>query len=687
MFQSSQFEENVEYLRLFHFVVRIIGEESSYLDMYRDSLALILQDRIKKTILSIKENKFEINEKTFITTPLYRNIVKSIATKVQSIVDMVKNQNLWVNQGFLELGDDQIGILTALKSVDCVKIEELKIIRGLSHEIIMFDPCLPLYHEILIKGTLSEDPFIRLFSASLLIEAPTLPDAHQYSTVLSKFYSFWNRDSLSFEFFYSAYEFIKQLCPLLRSVLDDKVNDQIISTIKSMISSKSFDSLYMFDKSLGYFIDYLPFEVISDIYMISNQRVIAQSYSHMCLSLRILRTGLFSVDSFLSVFKHTANSINKWPESVIIEFEEQFPHIASLLSTKNRSNVLDTISDIMLTETVIFIFKRFLIYVFLDNSVLFHEKLFINLEKYYLIHHNSDILEIFAFILKNPLRLLHSLIFYPNSSIYVMLSPYISNQLFDVVFSRERSILYSKEAVITSTEKIVNRLLRAESIDWIQDHIQLSLNVLLFPICINSVISKFNIFPLEEMRTMVYATLASLCSNYKLNDLDSIRKGLPIPAYLCEYSHYINVIREVSTESTLPSDRVTNICSALLFENIIYKNGGSELASFNRLRIHPSIWYSSLCSSSFSSCFKKENKSQFTNNLSLVSMAVFIHKKIHSRWIDLIVEEDYENIVEYVLFPHCLEPLSEREIHFIEKNTLEIEPEALKISNVLKCYQ
>jgi hypothetical protein len=142
---------------------------------------------------------------------------------------------------------------------------------------------------------------------------------------------------------------------------------------------------------------------------------------------------------------------------------------------------------------------------------------------------------------------------------------------------------------------------------------------------------------------------------------------LPQFHYDCEFSYFYKVIDKCSKESFenfideglknfFVVGSTSNVAASLLFEHVVWNEGGLPLVIFRRLRLKPAIWFCSVFSSLFASIltdpitviqpYLKEKSIE-----SLIMFGYILFKHLIPDLQDVLINEKFQNVCRILLYP------------------------------------
>lgn len=390
-------EELLDYLELFHFVVRIIGEDLNFLDIFKNGLAKILRSRVERFISELPSSDRKLSETSFIHSDAYNFLQTQITSQMKMIIDSIRRAKLWIPQGTGGQRSDPGAIISSVIKIEPEKIgiPELAILRSIPTEKLTFSPDLTLYYISLLHATLSPDKFVRSFSYSLLRSAPQLFDPRHFFNVLKEALKFWevpqdkilqtnsevnsslnenqasdpnsnsnsssnqnvnsslasnsNKDDqnveVTFEFAASLALLLNSLSEIIHSVLDDDIEELLFCLIESIPKSPHFSLLIIFDPSFKWLINTLPIKSFKAVLESSLDMLSSGSFAHLCLVCRAVSHGIIGPDILVPAVKKALPTADKWPKAMRRETRVLFSGLVTRLPQTAITSILDILAE------------------------------------------------------------------------------------------------------------------------------------------------------------------------------------------------------------------------------------------------------------------------------------------------------------------------------------------------------
>lgn len=433
-------EELLDYIELFHFVVRIIGEDLNFLDIFRNGLAKILRSRVERFISELPSTSdHKLNETSFIHSEAYNFLQTQITNQMKSIIDSIRRAKLWIPQGTGGQRSDPGAIISSVIKIEPEKIgiTELSILRSIPTEKLTFSPDLTLYYISLLHATLAPDKFVRCFAYSLLRSAPQLFDPRHFFNVLKEALKFWggpqinsprsnleidptitttnntnseqisnqkNNVEVSFEFCASLALLLNSLSEIIHSVLDDDIEELLFSLIESIPKGPYFSTLIIFDSTFKWLIKTLPIESFKSVLNSSLELLETGSFAHLCLICRAVSLGIIGADILVPALKAALPTADKWPKAMLRETRLLFSGLVTRLPSTTITGILDILADQFNKVTgtdlqsksesrirvQVIVFSDFVINYMLNTTSPFHSSLFDSVQKLIIINNKNN---------------------------------------------------------------------------------------------------------------------------------------------------------------------------------------------------------------------------------------------------------------------------------------------------------
>lgn len=356
-------EEILDYLELFHFSVRIIGEDLNFLDIFKTGLAKILRSRVERFICELpSENRNglnqdapQFNESSFIHSQSYTILQLLVTSQMRSIIDSIRRAKLWIPQGTGNQRADPASTISSIiqLSPEKIGIDELHILRSVPTEKMTFSPDLTLYYISLFHATLAPEQFTRSFAYSLIRLAPQLLDPRHFFNVLKEAVKFWkctpsstNFHPITFEFAASLALLLNQLPEMIHSCLDDTIEEVLFELVETIPKSTNFSLLIYFDPTFKWLVNVLPIETIKNILESSFELLSGGSYAHLCLILRSILRGIIGSESLIPALESSLSSASTWPKAMMREARV----LLTALVTRINQETINSILDLLATQ-------------------------------------------------------------------------------------------------------------------------------------------------------------------------------------------------------------------------------------------------------------------------------------------------------------------------------------------------
>ncbi|OHT09704.1 hypothetical protein TRFO_21327 [Tritrichomonas foetus] len=711
-------EDLLDYLELFHFAVRIIGEDLNFLDIFRTGLAKILRSRVERFISELPANAPStprLTETSFVHSEAYSQLLTQITNQLRSIIDSIRKAKLWIPQGTGGQHSDPVAIVSNVVDSKKWGIEELHILRSIPTEKLTFSPELTLYYTSLFKASMSSDHFTRLFSYALLRSAPQLFDPRHFFNVLKDALKVWNSQEVTFEFAACLALLMNSICELIQNILDDDIEELIYGLIETIPKSKNFSLLMDFDPTFKWILKSLPMEAIKRVLDSSLDLLKQGSHSHLCLICRSISRGIFGFDVLIPALEASLPFIHEWSKSTRKEAKLLFGTLVTRLPQNVIDEILNLLSKTFLNEnegpTAVLVFSDFIINYMLNTTAPFHEELFDSVQKMMqTISNNTDYNQsksnlidsmfakneseaaerIFAALCANPVRFLLSVEKCTDKTIFYL--PYKSSRttLYNVLFSPNETSLLSNEEVSKSCNNFLSFASKIDEIDPLMfsvAQIETYLRVSLWPAVLHDFVSKIE-NPTEEMKYFIIKILYTIAIREATPDIIyDFSEFLSLPRFETEYSEMIRTINSIlekrpthfeilKSKAPTTANEIfivgskTLVGLSLLFQYTIWSEPGSLFACFKRSRINSAEWFAYVSSSLFVSIFEnpveivESTILKYSNEspLYFVWFAVVILKKLYQDWLDKIADEDFTELVRLMLYPKITEGFTEDDI-------------------------
>lgn len=697
---SDDEEDLLDSLELFHFAVRIIGDESNFLDIFKTGLARLLKPRVARHLASQPDGFTGLTQSSFIQSKQYNELQANITNQLKSIIEQIKQEKLWISQGTGGQYSDPVDLVSKVLECPSYGVDQLLIFRSVVIEKLTFMPELILYYIGLMRACMSTDYFTRCYAYSLFRAAPALLDPRHYFNVLKEANKIWESATATFEFAAALYIFLNSLSDLIHNVIEDDLQDLLYGLVESIPKSKNFSKLVIFDPALRWITKSLPSQYMKNVLDASIDLLKQNSYAHICLILRAISRGFADINIILPALEASLPNIHEWPKSIQREAKILLSVLVSRLPQTIVNSILDMIADAFMkdseSKTAIHVFSDFLIVHYFKTSAPYHEKLYTSFLR--ILNRDqisSDLDKIFAAICANPVRFLHVVYNTEQKQFFQRISLYhMSNlTLYQVLFAKSSTILLSsnglKERVgqfITQTEICDD----ADDITRTLKHINLCISIALHPKeTFQSLMTQCILTSDENLKFQIIQIICVITLMGKdPMILKEIEKNLQFPRFQCEYTHMLNAIRKrlniqpspfEQLKSKIPQDciEMTNVSSPLLtqlalyFQYIIWSESGFNVI-FQRTRIVSTEWFALTASSLFTTIFDDPvsilgnilPQLLETSSLYIVYIGLIIIKNGKDVWFDALSDENFDDICQLMLWPQAKAQLTEEDISY-----------------------
>lgn len=680
-------EEVKEYLEIFHFTMKLVGEDQSFIDFYKDGLASLLKSKIKKVVENIHErNNSSLSEANFYTSSDYNNMLEKYKNQVKSILDSVKERRLYFQQGSGFIQGNPFELLKEIPNTFEPSIKTLQILRSIPSERISFLPEYNIFLLMLYRGTLSKDPFVRAFCFSELLDASSTLDANQYHTIIKELCVIWKENTVTIEFSGCIYHFLTLLSDVFNGILDDNIQNDIIDIVKEFILSLNFNMLFLYNSSLKWVYSILDPDSIVDMLSKSFKLIEKGCHALVCFVLTSILRGIGSHEHLKNVILISMNNISEWSQLIKDETRSLLGDIGAIIQSSLMMEILPSISDTLTSSDSIYVFAEFVVSFYVHSSSNFCSDLFLAVEG--LISSGTisqDIDNMYSVICSSPIRFHSALGVTKNKALFSRLSH--QNREWPSLYK----ILYDSHSTTFFSSKISDDLCRNLVKVQIDDDYKLSiyklkmvLYVMMYPLSICALVKNINSL-YEEHMVIVISVIASLSSSGESALCDEFLEELPNPRYVCEYTEDLNLIkkclnnrskydclREISNGVDISMGSKTLVQLSLLFEYVVYAEGGPPFVSLLRTRVPPAIWFSAIVSSRYSSLFEDPDvlidiiKKCSEKPTYFVWYAIVFQRHLSSKWSYLLAEENFEGLARSIAYPLLAEQLSEDELSIVD---------------------
>ena len=677
------FEELLDTLELFNFITKMAGEELSYVELYHDTLAKVLRNRVERTINSLPPHLQPKTEQDFLRRPEYYQILEETKSQFRGIIESIKANKLWYSQGSGQIVRETAETLKKLSEQNEFTIQDVQILRSIQVDRICFLPELSLYHISLFKCCLSSENFIRAFCYSQLIDAPTLMDAKQFLEVMNSVISLWSKNDQksTIEFAGAFYHLLVSLSQIVSDLFDDDLQKSLYKLIEESVVSPNFSLLFLFDPLLKWLPRTLPKENFQIIQNESLRLLKGGSCAHACLIFAAISKGVLPHSELLPTIEASKETIDQWPLIVQTEARKKLSTLGSQLNTAVMEPILAILSDLFrkTSENPLFIFSDFVFSYFFKTNAPFYEPFFLIIEEQLTKRSTQELNRMYISICENPLRLEQALKVSKHPELFsiVLQYPDISCSFL--------SILYDQNDILLSSFKVDSIISKITSIyELDQDTVDIQINAmiaaLLYPQKVLNLVKNFDSLIAEDQKVIICQIVNAIYAGNFSQTPDFIQylKFYSDRKYETEFTSFIkssinlkqqNRYKNVETsykKGPLKVGSKTMINLSLLFEHVVFSEGGETKIAFLRSKIKPAQWFTvlsqSLLTPLFKDTLKLSSRFQETQNdpLSIVWIAFYCASKMANKWLNIIDNEEFSSLAENIFFP-LSEELDENE--------------------------
>lgn len=660
-------EELLDSMELFHFIMRIVGEDLSYVELFQDSLGKVLRKRVKRLVDSYSESMRPKSEQEFFKRPEYIQLLEETKTQFRGIIDSIRTNRLLYVQGGGPPARDIPANLSKLIEKTEISIQDVQFLRSIPLDRISFTPELSAYHKAAFKCCLSNDGFIRAFSYSQYLEAPVLIDSNQYFDVMKYVTEIWTKQEVTIEFAGALHTLLVSLNDVINGILDDDIQHAIYKFIEDILVSHNLSLLYVFDPLLKWLPKPFPEENTSRALSKSIFLLKEGSHAHACIILSAIERGATPIENLIDTVRASKPTIAEWSQAIQVEARKYLRALGSKIKEELMNQVLAEFKEICEIPSAIFVFSDFICSHYMNRNSPIYEPLFLSIEKGMLSPSASlELKRMYISICNSPIRLIQALKISKNRELFAKILdfPRMSCTLL--------SVIYDKSYILVSSSNASERIKKIKELcevdfETVDVHINAMICSLLYPQVLKEAFKSFFSLSSEEQRT-VYASLICGVFACDFTPVPELIGVFPEQSYKTEYSVFTDLAKNLKAE-----DRCTKLRNALqlnvkvgskelinlalLFEYVVAKEDQETRIAFERARLRPAEWFSAVGHSLLSSLFKEITKliNRYSESkddlLVIVWVAYYAVKRLSSKWLDLIDEENFTELAPAFFFP------------------------------------
>lgn len=709
---SDDFEDARVFLELCYFTVSLINDTMSPLQYFKSDFVVLMQPIIEKFVAQFPSP----NERQILTNASYRRLVTTYVSKIRPLIDALKQSGLWVLQGTAPQTIDPTELINSVLNSESFDVEQLLVLRSVRTNQLIYTPELTLYFNACLLCCQSPIVIVRLYAYSLLRSAPAIVDIRHLSVVIQHAVGIWQKGAVSFEFCAALYLLLTRFSEQRFSAQDEAEFHKILHLIVDLHNSPNFETLMCFDPSLRWMFSSFTPELINRVMNTALPSLKEDNSGDFCIICHCLALGIGDPVQFPEAVRAALSSVSCWAHPIQKEARSSLSTLPLSAPSTVTPEVIDIIASVLTqpaqtAEPSLYIFAQFLCSYFLGTSAPLHPQLLQSLLNIMAASEGKknlpiDIQNIVVSICSNPVRFLRvlkettdnrQLLFsllqkqgehWENSLVISLISPSTFCLTSDA--QAKAAVKLMKERALTIEEKdhfdLYNRL-----------EINLPLLVSLYPVELKKLVEHLNSTFDEDLIGIIVEIFAIVTLQGQIhNECKEMMQLLPTPPYKTEYSDLLDLIKSTleSSEKTsyellsthidaslsqfLTIGSASNTAASLLFEHIVWAEGGEILVIFKRLKVKPALWLASVISSLFTSLVsnpqeslmklideKAKNSAEY-----LVWIGYILFARMVPNLRQSLVNEDFSSIPKLLFYPlFAFECTSEEENKMQSLNT------------------
>ena len=690
---SDEFEESRIFLELCYFTISLITDNTNPIQFFKSDFVVLMTPIIEKFIAQFPGQ----SERQIMANSAYKHLVQVYVQKIKPIIDAIKQSGLWIPQGSsTNSSADATELIGQVLSSDQADVEQLFILRGVKTNNLLYSPELTLYYNACLMCCQSPIIIVRLYSYSLLRAAPVIVDLRHLFNVFKEAMGYWEKGPVSFEFCASLFLLLERLAEHRPSPIDANEFNLILGLIENIHNSPNFETLMCFDTSLKWFYTLFTKEMLNRVLETSIESLKQGHSGDFCIICHCLSLGIGKPEVFPEAVGAALMSVACWAHPVQREARSALAALPLHHGAVVSEGVIDIIAAVLaqpaqISEPALFIFAEFLSSYYLGTRAPLH----VNLLKALLgvLKQNEgkknlphDVSNIIIAICSNPARLLEVISTASDSkqlifSIIQGVEKWNNSLMTSLAASPSYMIISETDAKSVVKQTREKSLLIEEKDDSFQFskrlNIDLPLLVSIFPAEARKLIEMINETFDEDFKFIIIEIYAIIAlQGRQMADCKEFLPLIPETEYKCEYSDLIQLIKtslekpksafeelsshiDESLSQFLVVGSASHTAASLLFEHVVWQEGGEALVVCKRLQLKPATWFASTLASLFTSIVSDPNDglTALIDNAQkspeyLVWIGYILFIRILPQLKEVLTNETYELLPKYLLYPH-----------------------------------
>ena len=688
---SDEFEDARVFLELCYFTVSLITDTMSPVQYFKSDFVVLMQPIIEKFVSQFPSP----NERQILSNSSYRRLVTTYASKIRPLIDALKQSGLWVYQGTAPQSVDTTELIKSVLESDVFDVDQLLILRSVRTNQLIYTPELTLYFNACFLCCQSPIVIVRLYAYSLLRSAPVIVDLRHLAGVLEHAVAIWQKGNVSFEFCASLYLLLTRFSEQRPSAQDEAEYEKILELIVDLHNSSNFETLMCFDPTLRWMFSCFPPELINRVSETALPSLKQNHSGDFCIICHCLALGIGDSSKFAEAVKAALTNVACWAHPIQKEARSSLATLPLSAPDSVTPEVVDLIASVLdqppqTSEPSLYIFAQFLCSYFLDTNAPLHLPLLKSLLNIMTASEGKknlpiDIQNIVISICSNPVRflqilketsdnrqLLFSLLKQANGWEKSLMSALISPQTFSLSSDSQAkaAVKLIKEKALTIEEK--------EHFEfYYRLQINLPLQVTLYPTELRKLVEHLSVSADEDLYYIIIEIFCIVALQGRTpSECKDLQQFLPSPGYICEYTDLMKMISTTlsgnktkfgelsahidnSLSQFLTIGSASNTALSLLFEHVVWAEGGEVLIIFKRLKLNPALWFASAVASLFSaivadpsiSLVKLIDERAKNSAEQLVWIGYILFKRILPLLRKTLVNEEFSDLPKLLFYP------------------------------------
>lgn len=684
---TDEFEVSRSFLELFYFTLSLINESMDPLQYFKSDFIILQKPFIEKLVAQFPEQ----TENQIYQTPQYKQLVSKCISDMSKIIGTLKQSGLWVPQGSYTVSNDAIELIEQVLNSKYIDADQVLILRSVKINQLIYSPELTLYYNACISCTQSPIIIVRLCGYALLRLAPVIHDLRHLFNVFKVIISIWNSSPVSFEFCAVFHLLLERFSKHRPSQFDANEYDLINQMLEDIHISPNFETLMCFDPTLKWMYKCLSTESITKVFDTSLKSLESGNSGDFCIICHSLSNGIGSFDIFLKAVETALEKVAEWAYPIKKEARTALGVLPLRRLKDIQPEVLDIVAPALNqqpknAQPSFYIFAEFLISYYNNTNSPINETLVHGLINILTSSTGqslpNDVKNIIISICSNPVRLMKVLELVPSQKsdlIALLNNVKYKSTLASILCNTNSYSMLSESEVKNAFKMLREKSLSCEEIEYNSYSKRLMIDLpyysYLRPDEFKKIAEKLTTITNEEMIRYVIELCAVVTFVGRHEEIyQSILEYLPENRYKCQHTELTDRIRaainrneknnhyklkdniDSSLYQFLTIDSASNTAVALLFEHVIWSEGGLPLVIFKRLSMRPADWASFAISSLFASIVSDTDSVKEMINMNqkspsnLVWVSIILFSRVAEHIMECLAAEDFENMIRHVFY-------------------------------------